>query len=450
MLNTCYVSGQARATIDYLARAERDFARLFKPTGLAEFCQQTIKATLVSFGDLSLSEGFDPTKAVAAFSDNIDAVTASPYLQGKPLFRDSGGYQIQTRKVAKDEIPALLNANLYLLRKYHGGVHRSFSLDIVPPSGDSPFQSYAEVLDLNRRSLDAMAMLPSRIRQSIYAVHQFKTPRLHKLFHQLFFSEGLASAFSNWSVGGMASQREAFATAYVPWVLPLIEITHHMKKLGRCEFGFHVLGNAAFPDDITKILFAKLIQDVHGIRVTMTWDTNSFFVGFTQDSELWYADEEERAIKHMKIDTNGLFDSDIVTRTPVEMKMYELCKEVLVPAGAAPEDIEKTLLHHDHRPNPFFYAASMLIYFKAHTRATEWCLEEADDLYARWKSGGAQRAECAERLAALMTRMAGAQVAARVAQVARSLELLEALDPADAARLINIDMRGHEFPALLR
>lgn len=453
MITAFYVPGQAKQTLIYIESAISTYPEILHRSDFRRFCNEFIQGTLVSFGDLSLPDGFDPNDAVKKFSQNIQLVTTSPYLRGKPLFRDSGGYQIQTNKVSKRKIPSLLKAHVNLIRQ-HAAVTKSFTLDIVPPETEPTnardrFNSFQEVLALNRESLDATIKLDPAMRRSVYAVHQFKTPRLHQIFHRLLFQEERAKYFSNWSVGGMASTKESFSTPYVPWVLPLIEIADAMKTFGRSEFAFHLLGNAAFPDDIAKVLFAKAMEDLHGIKVIMTWDTNSIYNGFSFDHNFWYADEPSRSVHSMKLNPFDLYRPDLgVPITPTADKVYELCRELVGAERQSLVGHERYDLYLDEAPTHFFYIAAVLNFFKAHTLATRWCIEEVDDIYGMWKSG--RQAEFAEALANLTARLDGGRIPERVSQIAASLELIRQLDPVAAAAAVRRDMRGHEFPCLLR
>jgi hypothetical protein len=94
-MNAFYVSGQAGATVDYIARGVRDFPAVFREDTLPVLCHEIIKGALLSFGDLGLPKNFNPDGIVDAFSKNVTKVTESDWMGGIPLFRDSGGYQIR-------------------------------------------------------------------------------------------------------------------------------------------------------------------------------------------------------------------------------------------------------------------------------------------------------------------------------------------------------------------
>jgi hypothetical protein len=334
------------------------------------------------------------------------------------------------------------------MHRFNGGVHRCFSLDILPPRDDLAYGGYAEILDLNRRSLDRTVELPPHLRKSVYAVHQFISPRAHMMFRGLLFDDERARYFENFAVGGMASLRQALTLGYIPWVLPLIEVARFQMGLGRMHFGFHSLGNAAFSERIIKVLFVKLLEDIHGLRVTLTWDTNSFFKAFTKDRKLPYADVASRRIGNLSVTSKDLYKPRLVQHTGIELKARQLLKDVLVPAGVSPEVIDAQSLYSDFHPNYLFYTGLMLVYFRAHTLATQWCMEDAEGLYGDWRAG--RITAFAEGLTESMGRIGGAEVEARVAQTVKSMELLTRLDSAEANKIINIDMLPYEFPQFLR
>ncbi len=440
-----YINGQACAMHVTIERAVERYPSLLDRNRLRTFFQEhCAPGLLISFGDLSVDLS-NTDRVVQAFTKNIGKVTGSHYLGGLPLDRDSGGFQLQTGAISKALIPRLLHAHTQLTLQHAAQVTGTFTLDVVP-TANCRFDFGEELLAINQQCMEEFVRLPLKCRKTVVAVHHFKTPGLHKLFLRVLFDSDAASHFFAFATGGIAAKDAAFPTPCFPYVIPLVDVLHHIKIKNRQnrQFRFHILGKGDFQDDIAQCLFAKLIKDIHGIDIVFTWDTVGFWNGVSFSQLVEYPDPAHRSIQNLSFRYDDIH-SPIGGITATEKEFYRLANSLI---GRDDIGRHNAPLYKDDKPSPMLNLVAFMMHCAAHSHSVEWCREETDDLYRIWKRK--KDALFRQKLSALIGRFPVGQsdrgVRKRVAQVAYSMNMLLQASPAMAAQIVHKCLKKAEFP----
>jgi hypothetical protein len=106
------------------------------------------------------------------------------------------------------------------------------------------------------------------------------------------------------------------------YILPLIPILYKAKKAGRKEVDFHILGGSNYRDILFYELVKKHVYNVHGIKLTVTYDSSGLWKGLQQgrvinivdDNRCKKVDLREKWLDLSWCDNNPVFNEPYLSR----------------------------------------------------------------------------------------------------------------------------------------
>lgn len=193
---------------------------------------------------------------------------------------DSGGFQIATGQLDRNEAALLLKLYYEFLEEYYEVVDRAFILDIPPGEKCIAIQDFDDLYKWNFDSYIKAASLPDHVRTKIIYVHHFRSPRLWETFDKILKENDLYSYFDHFGTGGIvASMSGDVAIRYAIYVLPLVPMLNETIKHKRSHLDFHILGGANFRDILFYELFRIHVKKVHKIDLNITYDSAGMYKG---------------------------------------------------------------------------------------------------------------------------------------------------------------------------
>jgi len=202
------------------------------------------------------------------------------YGQSIDLIVDSGGFQISIGRLKKNETELLIELYHEFLTNHHQCIDRAFVLDLPPGPGCKLFNTFEDIYDYNLRTYTLAKNLPKEARDKMIYIHHFRSPKLWEIYTKILDSEDMFNSFQNFATGGIiANQSSDAAIPCIIYVLPLIPILRRFVENKRTTLNFHILGGANFRDILFYEIFKKLVQEKHGVELTITYDSSGIFKG---------------------------------------------------------------------------------------------------------------------------------------------------------------------------
>ena len=189
---------------------------------------------------------------------------------------DSGGYQISTGQLTREESDLLLNNMYYDFLEEHCDVYdQAFILDIPPGPGCDIFHNFEDVYNLNMQSYQKAKLLPDHVRKKIIYVHHFRTPKLWEIYTKIMRDGDMFSSFDYHGTGGIvANMASDMIIPCIIYVLPLIPLINEAIAHKKTFLNFHILGGANFRDILFYELFKLTVKKKHNIDLNITYDSS--------------------------------------------------------------------------------------------------------------------------------------------------------------------------------
>lgn len=258
---------------------------------IRDFNNEQFNSTMLSFGRYITGKN----KITTAVKNGKKAIKSLRDYYDGHLFIDSGGFQIMTGVVKKNQIPNLIDGYCNMINDVNEPNTYYFIEDTIP-TDINEISTINEAVDFTALGLKEMHKLPFEKRKNIYFIYHFQSPSVfdgwQKLMHQTHPNEYLES--HRWSVGGIvASKSTMFDTDFITYMLPAIDIfqteLEYMKK-GNTVY-FHVLGVAGLMDILFYTLMTKLFER-RGLSVKITFDSTSSIQSIVRGRYIYaYVDE---------------------------------------------------------------------------------------------------------------------------------------------------------------
>lgn len=216
------------------------------------------------------------------------------FYDDSPLIIDSGGFQISIGKLDRRESEILIKLYYEFLKEYHHVLDKAFILDVPPGPGCEVFETFQDVYDLNLESYLLAKDLPDDCKKKIIYIHHFRTPQLWKIYTKIMRENELFNEFQYHGTGGIvANMRGDTAIPCIIYILPLVPLLNEAKKYGKDILNFHLLGGANFRDVLFYKLFSHHVEQTHGIKLNITYDSSGLFKGLMIGRYMQIEDDQE-------------------------------------------------------------------------------------------------------------------------------------------------------------
>jgi len=424
----------------YYGRLHAKYADEFSPESVNAFFRDRVAGILVSVESPDNRETFRNRAEQA-----VRAVAESPFTKGIPVYRDWGGYQIQTGGVPPENVDWLVKEHLVMCGTCADLVDKTFSPDIVP-SKRCRLGDWHDVYGRNKEALDLTARLPDEERRKVLLVHHFRGPHTHSMFKTLLFGDGYVDAFEGYATGGIASGRVSRGMPVVAHAVPLVDLVDWSKRSGRDALQFHVLGSAEFHNYLTNALISRLVAKVHGIEVAFTCDTNRYIVELAKAQASCAVDEARENI--IAVEYRRLFAPGFSRPTGPERLLYDCANKAFRPSALL--TTKEVPLYNDQGRTDAYWGLPMASYYEAHKWAYDWSegwAGELLDIYLEGRNVAFSEA-LAQRVAHLLPNRSDTGIVPLVRTIVATLDLLRTLNPEESARLVQAYLKEADPPGI--
>lgn len=393
-----YVVASGDCIVNFFGRFLKNHndMNVFNEVSLKNFMVNNVNRLLYSFGSgLSSKSHSVSDKRIKKISDVVDSMKKCPFTNDATIFIDSGGFQACMGYIDINDIPKYLDIYTEFIKQKHQDFTMCYSLDI-PVVKDGIFKTYRQLEEYNRLTYQRFATFDKEIKDKIFYIHHFITPRLYDIWGRFMWNEGLAEGFTNFSVGGVvAGSGSDHKIPLVTYCIPLSDIVKYCKIKGIKKFNFHLLGGASYSDIFYHQMFTKHIKVVHDIDVNITYDSSTLFKGiavgrttraFKRDGNLYPMDLHSN-ILHKK------FDGEKTTADCI----YEFMNDISDHYGMRHLDpvnfpiYDETTNTYHRAIHMFLMMHEMRIFREIELR----CQDNVDELYEYYRQG--KRTEFADK-----------------------------------------------------
>lgn len=309
-----YVIASGDCICNFFGRFLKNYndQNVFNSDQVKSFLLDNVNRLLYSFGSgISTKSHSVSASRIEKIAKVLKMMRDCPFTNESKLFVDSGGYQVGCMGyVPMEDVPKFVDIYAKFLETKHEYFDMAFAMDIPVVKG-GVFKNYNQVEDVNRYSYRKMFALPQNVKDKMFYIHHFITPRLYQIWSKFMWNEGLADGFTNFSVGGVVSGAGSDHTIpLVTYAIPLSDIVKYCKNKGIMKFNFHLLGGASYSEIFYHKLFTYHIKKVHDIDVNITYDSSTLFKGiavgrctryFKSDGNLYPMDLHSTYL-HLKYD----------------------------------------------------------------------------------------------------------------------------------------------------
>lgn len=385
-----YVVASGDCIVNFFGRFLKNHndQKVFDEHSLKNFMMNNVNRLLYSFGSGLSSKCHNVSQArIKKVSDVVNAMRACPFTDEATIFIDSGGFQACMGYIEIKDIPKYTDLYLSFINQYYKLFNMAYSLDIPVVKGGI-FKTYQQLEDINRFTYTKFHELDQEVKDHIFYIHHFITPRLYHIWSKFLWNEGMADGFTNFSVGGVvAGSGSDHTIPIVTYCIPLSDIVKYCKQKNIKKFNFHLLGGASYSDIFYHQMFTKHIKEVHDIDVNITYDSSTLFKGlavgrctraFKSDGNLYPMDLHSTYL-HMKFDKEKTV-SDCI---------YEFLNDISDHYGMKHLDPVNFPIY-DPKTNTYHRAIHMFLMMHEMRifREIEFCCNDAcSDLYEIYKQG---------------------------------------------------------------
>lgn len=254
-----------------------NFKRNFSREDLRNFFENKCAGMLHSFGtNFNGRKKFD--KFVKKEIRILNYCKDIGFYGNTEFILDSGGYQASIGIFDNRDTDILYNLYYQFLNDHSDKYDRAFILDLPPGPGCKLFKSFKEVYELNRKSYLEASNFSKEIRDKIIYIYHFRTPKLWDIYTKILDDNNLFEKFNNFGTGGIvANMATDLIIPCIIYTIPLVPLLRRAKAAGRKQLNFHILGGSGFRDLLFYELFKIHVKKIHGIELTITYDSSGIF-----------------------------------------------------------------------------------------------------------------------------------------------------------------------------
>ena len=277
-------------------------------------CKTVLRTGLLSFGgELKRGKPLPDAKTYldALYKNKLS--TCKTFVEdGGYLFIDSGGYQVITGYVLKEDLPKFVDTYAQFLNDYRDSYSFAFSLDI-PEFGGSAKRD--EILALNRLSLSMMDNLDKDVKDRVYFIAHFNSSEVYKVWNTLIFEDKHIRKFSKFSIGGLVSSRPSTKLMrYTLLILGLLQILVGLDYKLPNPFYFHILGSTIPRNILFYALVKEHIEHLFNVKAVFTYDSSVVFKKVALSRAFTYYDRETLSSYSVSLKSKELDDLHPVIR----------------------------------------------------------------------------------------------------------------------------------------
>jgi len=422
----------------------------FTPEILSDFLSQTCHGFLHSFGqNFTGKKKYD--KYVATEAKLFRDCRAFGIFENCNFIADSGGFQASIGRIDEHETDKLVELYYEFLENEHDCIDKAFILDLPPGPGCKLFKNFDDIYYGNERTYNLAKNLPDDAREKVIYIHHFRTPKLWDIYTDLINSEGMFDAFKHFGTGGIvANQGSDTAIPCIIYVLPLIPVLKKAIEAGRTELDFHILGGANFRDIFFYEIFQKVVKEVHGVELRMSYDSSGVFKGLMRGRTMHILDDQNIVrkidvrsanLKHGYITNDKLSVADIIHEKIDNMSdRFDLKKldpfNIYSPeTGTFPDDFR-------------LYAAMLVL--RTYADVQMMLKQKANDLYPIYQSGDLEEftQQCLKVTQDVNQGKITRKQKAKTNSLVNSMKMLVNLDEDYCKHIVNKHLAKDEFTDL--
>jgi len=374
---------------NYLKHGKQDWVSL---KDLQDFLQQAgCTRYLHSFG-----QNFQEGKFDAHLRGEVKMLKVIRELyEGCTLIYDSGGYQISTNKLKRNDLPRFMDLfyDEFIGENYED-LDKFFILDLPPGPGCEAFKDFNDLKQWNLESYLRAAALPQKIKDKCVYIHHFRTPKLWEVFTSIMRDNDLFNEFKFHGTGGLvANQATDTKISYIISVFPLVQLLKEAVKYKRTELDFHILGNATFKDILFYHLIEKHVFETHGITLKISFDSSGLYGEVMTGRTIRTINDDfvvsKIGLREAELDNRFIGDKSFSNREKLSEVINQMCEKTGLKAP--PEDIMMKVYYINEKDNksqfhPIARLYIALFYLYSYSRTTDLSKPAADHLYGLYKN----------------------------------------------------------------
>jgi len=257
---------------------QNNWADQFTPAEFSKLLSTTCHGFLHSFG-----QNFTGKKKYGGYVEKEASLFRqcrnSGIFDNCNFIADSGGFQASIGKINDHETETLIELYHEFLEYNHEVFDKAFILDLPPGPGCKLFNNFEDVRQANSRTYNLAKNLPQEARDKVIYIHHFRTPKLWEIYTEILNQPGMFDAFKQYGTGGIVANMSGDSMPCIIYILPLIPLLKKTIEANRKELHFHILGGANYRDIFFYEIFQKVVKEVHGIDLTMSYDSSGPFKG---------------------------------------------------------------------------------------------------------------------------------------------------------------------------
>jgi hypothetical protein len=409
-----------------------------------------VNRLLYSFGaGLSSKSHNVSERRIKKVSDVIDSMHSCPFTNESTIFVDSGGFQLCMGYMNQSDIPKYCDIYTQFINQKYQDFTMCYSLDI-PVVKDGIFKTYIELEKMNRYTYQEFSKFKQEIKDKVFYIHHFITPKLYNIWSRFMWDEGLADGFTNFSVGGIvAGSGSDHTIPLVTYCIPLSDIVKYCKCKKIDKFNFHLLGGASYSDIFYHQMFTKHIKRVHNIDVNITYDSSTLFKGlavgrftrcFKSDGNLYQMDLHSDVLK-IKYDKEKT----------VEDCIYEFLNDISDHYDMKHLDPVNFPIYENNTYHRAIHMFLMMHEMRIFREIELMCIDAVEELYPLFEQN--KRVEFGDECLKFIKRFNGGRLSEKLnlkcSNLSRSLDILTKCDTVLNKHLVDKYMSNDDVAEML-
>ena len=307
---------------------------------IKEFLEKTDSGYLFSFGtSLSNSKAKQNVKIKDTYAEHFEKffkkenfIETTKAYNIDNLVMDSGGYQAQSGYLSIEKCWEFMHEYVKFIKRNHETFNYFFALDLVPDG-----LTYDELLDMNDKSFNELAVLDENIRKKIIFIYHFFTPLVYKAWKVIvskYFDK-----FSNYfAFGGLAAKDTTSVKLPISvFAIGIVQIVHEAKLRGIKKLKIHILGAASYRDIMLYQLYKVIIKTYHNVDLDITYDSSLVFKQIQKSRCINIIEEDYTnnlvSLREADLNKNIIrvingIESDITVENLIKEKMRNMLNEI--------------------------------------------------------------------------------------------------------------------------
>jgi hypothetical protein len=376
-------------------------------------------------------------KYTAKYAAELQTIRQRICLDGCEVAIDCGGYDlIQQGRLPFRLFRDFIDCYHEFLTEHSDLFNSAFHLDMAPGYTHNPFATEQDMSRLNYLSYLTTNSLPLKVRDRMMYIHHFRSPAILRVWRRLLFEDRLAENFGMFATGGLATSPEMTQLGCVAYALPLVDVIQYVKaeRPELQSFRFHVLGDSDWKDLLPHTLLEEHIRAIHGLDVTITYDSSNLFQTIALARHTFAFGDE---VTKLSLRSDELH-KDHMGRGSQEHLFYEAVNAAVVPFGIRPLSPDKDPIYSGTRMSALGYTYAFLQQLAMFREVEDRCRTDAGQLYPIYQSGDIPEFErqVADALRKLHSGLTERDIPDYAKRITNSLQLIERLDLDEVASLV--------------